>query len=417
MKILIVGAGVVGVTSAYVLATRGHDVTVIERADKPAAECSFANGGQLSYSHAESWASPQTLAMVPRWLFQKDSPLKINPKLDADMLRWLLKFLGNCRTTKSHQHTVSLLKLGLYSRKVMADILTMTGIDCDHRRDGILHYFLHQATFYKAKKQLEFQKKLGCKEKLLDAEEAIALEPALDQCRHKLKGAIHAPLDETGNVHRFTTKLARLCEQEYGVNFHYLTSLESLSLNADTVQHIVTNKGEMLADHYVIAMGASTAIPLRNIGIDIPIYPLKGYSLTFENSANAPQMSLTDHAGKMVYTPVDNTLRIAGTAELVGHNTAIRPERIEGLKRVIGQSFPALMEQNAQLSQWACLRPTTPDGPPIIGNTPVRNLTINAGHGTLGWTQAAGSAFLLADCIDNKETEISMDGLAIERFL
>lgn len=418
MKILVLGAGIIGVTSAYVLATRGYQVEVIDRGTSAAAECSFANGGQLSYSHAEPWATPATPLKALKWLFDKKAPLVIQPQLDAGMMKWGLKFLANCTQGQMERNTLTLLRLGLYSRKMMNDLASATGIEFDHRRDGILHIFSKQAEFDAARKQAEFQQKFGCNETTKTPDECLNLEPALQHRNINLIGGIHAHLDETGNVHQFTSALAAICEKELGVKFHYNTTIETISHKGNAIESIKTDKGDFTADNYVAALGAHTPLLLREIGVKTPIYPMKGYSLTFKAHEYTPKISMTDQKAKIVYTPMVDRLRVAGTAEFAGYSQTINRKRIKILKQVIKDTFPKIIKnETSLLSEWACLRPSTPDGPPMIGTTPFSNLYINAGHGTLGWTQSAGSAFLLADVVEGKETEISLDGLEYGRFV
>ena len=417
MKVLVLGAGIIGVTTAYILARRGYEIEVVERASSAAAECSFANGGQLGYSHAEPWATPATPLRALKWLFDSHSPLVIHPRFDADMLKWGIKFLANCSQSRANHNTLTLLKLGMYSRSAMHQILAEAEIDFSYQQKGILHIFSKDEEFDTAKKQMEFQKKFECDADLKTVEECEAIEPALIHAGTPLLGGIYAPLDETGNVHQFTTALADMCAQQYGVKFHYKTTIQSISSNNHQISHITTNQGEMDADAYICALGASSPLLLRTIGIPAPITPMKGYSLTFKHHEYTPKISMTDQRAKIVYTPMGDYLRVAGTAEFAGYQDSITQKRINILKEVIHTSLPKLgVLEDSTLSQWACLRPSTPDGPPIIGKTPFKNLYLNSGHGTLGWTQAAGSAFLLADIIEQKQTEISLNGLELARF-
>lgn len=419
MKILVLGAGIIGVTTAYVLATRGYDVEVVDRAASCAGECSFSNGGQLSYSHAEPWANPNTLFKTLRWLFNDSAPLVMRPRMDIDMLKWGIKFLGNCRNSRAAANTVTLLRLGIYSRKKMADIISATSIEFAHNSGGILHIFSKQHDFDCAKRQVEYQSKFGCNSNIITPDEAILREPALSHSKENLIGAIHAHLDETGDANIFTTKLAEICQQEYGVKFHYNTTIRSINKNKDgKISHISTSKGEMTADKYVISLGSYSPIYLRKIGISVPIYPMKGYSITIKSNEYAPQISLTDQQSKVVYSPLGKKFRIAGTAEFAGYDDKVRKKRLTPIIETSQKIFPKIWEgDDTEISEWACLRPSTPDGPPIIGKTPYSNLFINTGHGTLGWTQAAASAFLLADALEGKETEISLNGIGLERFL
>ncbi|MDG1286713.1 MAG: D-amino acid dehydrogenase [Rickettsiales bacterium] len=417
MKVLILGSGVIGVTTAYVLATRGYDVEVIDRAPSAAAETSFANGGQLSYSHAEPWASPSTLPKVFKWMFDDTAPLVLRPRLDYQMLRWGMKFLANCTQNGLERNTVTLLRLGLYSRKMMQDLATMTDIDFHYQRDGILHIFSQESNFEAAQKQVEFQNKFGCQERTKTIAECLQMEPALEHSNCKLVGGIHAHLDEAGSGHLFTTGLAKICEKEYGVKFHYDTTITGIRKESDKIVAVETDKGEFTADKYVMSLGSYSAIYLRMLGMDVPIYPMKGYSLTLDSNTHSPSISVTDQKAKIVFSRLGDQIRIAGTAEFAGYNTTIKKRRITQIKNAAKGLFPKMMESDPHYSEWACLRASTPDGPPIIGSSPISNLFLNTGHGTLGWTQSAGSAFLLADTLEGKETEISLDGMEVRRYL
>jgi D-amino-acid dehydrogenase len=415
MKILILGSGVIGVSAAYLLGSRGHQVEVIDRQSESARETSFANGGQLSFSHAEPWANPGTPLKALKWMFKDDAPLVLRPRADMEMISWMLKFLANCTASRTQANSVALLKLGLYSKKKLEQLRTYSGIKFDNRREGILHIFSQLADFEHAKEQARFQEKLGCPATVMDAKKCIQLEPALEHAGKPIVGGIHQPLDESGDVYTFTNELAKLCASEHKTVFHYNTSVRAIESKNGKVTHVETDKGVFQADAYIMSLGSYSSIYLKPLGINAPIYPMKGYSITFPANHYTPQISLTDGEHKIVYSRLGDRLRIAGTAEFAGHNDSVRPERIAPIVRAVKQLFPKCEFGDPQ-SEWACLRPSTPDGPPIIGKTKISNLYMNTGHGTLGWTQAVGSAALIADIIDNRPTEISLDGLTMERY-
>lgn len=418
MKVAILGSGIIGVTTAYVLATRGYDVSIYDRKSESACETSYANGGQLSYSHAEPWANPSVLSKVVKWMFQEDAPLVMRPRADYHMMKWGLQFLRNCSQNNADANTVTMLRLGLYSRKKMDQLVQATSIKFDFCRDGILHVFTEQPAFDAAKRQAAFQETFGCKQQVLDAEECLVKEPALQGIRSKLVGGIYAHLDESGDARVFTQALAQICQNEYGVKFHYNTTVDNLVLEGKHVKALKTNIGDITADRYVVSLGSYSSAFLRKIGIHVPIYPMKGYSVTLPANLHSPKLSMTDQRTKTVYSRLGNRLRVAGTAEFAGYNDKIRPHRVNTILNAIRALFPGAMPEDDNLiEQWACLRPSTPDGPPIIGKTPIDNLFMNTGHGTLGWTQAAGSAFLFADCLEGKETEVSLDAMTIDRYL
>jgi D-amino-acid dehydrogenase len=419
MKICVIGAGVLGVTSAYELAKRGHEVTVVERGAEPARECSFANGGQLSYAHAEPWANPGVFPKLWKWAWQDDAPLVFRPSADPHLLRWMGLFLLNCLPSRARRHSEVLLRLGLYSKAKMADLMADTNVEFHHLAKGILHVYDNQKSYDHARKQAEFQHSLGCEENPLTVDECFAMEPALAHTSKTLVGGIHAPIDESGDIHFFTRNLADLIAQKYGVKFLFNTTLRKIHKFGGVISHLELSghQQEYLSgfDAYVMAAGSSSSVYLRQIGLYVPIYPMKGYSISFNSSEFCPQVSITDDAAKQVYTRLGGRMRVAGTAEFAGYNEAVRKARIDPLVNGAKALFPKATQDD--LAEWACLRPSTPDGPPIIGKTPISNLYMNSGHGTLGWTQAAGSARLLADTMDGKPTEIPLSGLEIERCL
>lgn len=419
MKICILGAGVLGVTTAYELARRGHEVTVIERQSEPARECSYANGGQLSYAHAEPWANPGVFPKLFKWAFQDDAPLVLRPSTDPHMIRWGLLFLLNCLPSRARHHSEVMLRLGLYSKQKMAELMADTNVEFHHLAKGILHVYSQRASFDHARKQAEFQHALGCDEIVMTREECIALEPALANSKMDILGGIHAPIDESGDIHIFTRNLADIIAKQYNVKFLFDQKIRHIHKQGGHISHLEFESKEQSYlsgfDAYVMCMGAHSSIYLRQLGLYVPIYPMKGYSISFNSTEHCPHVSITDDAAKQVYSRLGGRMRVAGTAEFARYDESVRKVRIDPLVRGMKQLFPnAPMDEFAQ---WACLRPSTPDGPPVIGKTPVSNLYINSGHGTLGWTQAAGSARLLADVIDNKPTEIPLTGLEIERNL
>ncbi len=418
MKVLILGSGVLGVTSAYVLATRGYEVEVLDRHPCCASECSYANGGQLSYSHAEPWANPGVIPKAIKWMFKDDAPLVLRPRADYHMISWMLKFLGNCTVSKAESNAVTMLRLGLYSRKKMEHLVNATGIKFDYMRDGILHVFSNATDFNHAVEQSKFQEKFGCHEKVVSPEECLKIEPTLEHARVKLVGGVFAHLDESGDINQFCKELAALCEKEFNVKFHYGTTFSGFRMEGNRIIAAKTDHGDFVADNYVMSLGAYSPIHLRKVGIKVPIYPMKGYSVTMPATIHSPKVSITDQQAKIVYSRLGDRLRVAGTAEFAGYNHDVREVRITPILNAIKNLFPtAVPEDESQISKWACLRPSTPDGPPLIGKTAIGNLYMNTGHGTLGWTQCAGSAFLLADTMEGKPTEISLDGLTVDRYL
>ncbi len=416
MKLCVLGAGITGVTSAYMLAKNGHDVTVIDRQDGAAKECSFANGGQLSYSHAEPWANPYVFPKLWKWMWQEDAPLVLRFSLDPHMIRWGTLFLMNCLPARARRHAEVHLRLGLYSKRIMERMIEETAIDFGYLNKGILHVFSDQKTYDHACNHAEFQASLGCHETVLNRSQMLEMEPSLTHARDNLVGGIHASIDASGDIHVFTQKLAALCAEKYGVKFVYGRTIKALHQAEGRISHIETDQGyDSSFDGYVMSLGAHSAVLLRTIGMYVPIYPMKGYSITFDATPDTPTLSITDAARKIVYSRLGNKVRVAGTAEFAGYNDTIRPYRVGAIVRGVEQLFPKAPV--ASRSEWACLRPSTPDGPPMLGTTPFANLYMNTGHGTLGWTQAAGSAAILADVVEGKSPEIPLTGLMTQRNL
>jgi D-amino-acid dehydrogenase len=415
MKVIILGSGLLGVTTAYQLAARGHVVEVLERNTQSASETSFANGGQLSYSHAEPWANPVVLPKIPKWMFSSDAPLVLRPRADWQMIKWGLAFLRNCTTRRAVINAASILRLGLYSRDEMEKICKDTGVAFDYNKGGILHIFSTQEELDMAIKQAEFQARLGCEQKIISREECLAMEPALGDTARDIVGGIHAHLDASGDACSFTRELAAFCSKYLGVTFHYENDIENIEVSGKRVTSVVTDKGEHKADAYVMAMGSYSPLLLRPIGINIPVYPMKGYSITLPANDKSPSISVTDVSAKLVYSRLGDRLRIAGTAEFAGYTTNINKKRIVPIVRGAKELFPNAA-WDAPMEEWACLRPSTPDGPPVIGRCRYDNLFLNTGHGTLGWTQAAGSATLLADIMEQKTPGIILAGLTIDRY-
>jgi len=418
MKILILGSGIIGVTTAYYLSARGHEVTVIDRQPGSAEECSYANGGQLSFSHVEPWASPDLFPRVFKWLVKKHSPLVFRPKLDPAMWSWLAKFLSNCNEAKVKETTTNLLRLSLYSKECIHKITNETGLSYAHLTKGTLHIFRNEKNLKAKIEQAAFQKELGCDFELLESREAcLKKAPSLTNSPKKIIGGIYFPMDESGDVHEFTVNLAKIAEQKNKAKFIYNTNILKIIKNGGKIDRIETDKGDFTADSYVMSLGAYSPIFLKQVGINVPIYPLKGYSISIplKNPDAAPKICITDQANKVVYSRLGNTLRVAGTAEFAGYDHTIRNERINTLKRMTRGLFPDSGDIiNAE--PWACLRPSTPDSLPILGKSPLSNLFLNTGQGTLGWTLSCGSAKIIGDIIEQKEPDIDLTGLTMERF-
>lgn len=410
MKIIVLGSGLMGVTTAYELARRGANVTLIDRQKESGAETSFSNGGQLSYTHAEPWATPSVLKKLPGWLLRSDSPLVFRPRADWQMVRWGFLFLRNCTPARSHFNCINILRLGLYSKQKMAEIIAATGIDFDFYSKGILHVFTNPDEVEHAKKQYAFQESFGSKHRMLTREECLQIEPSLAYSQIDIAGGMHAFLDECGDSYSFCTQLAQHIQEKFGVKFEYSTHIKSLHTEGDRLVAVKTDKGDMQADLFVMAMGSYSALHLRHIGINVPVYPMKGYSITLPANEYCLNASIMDLTHKIALTRLGDRLRVSGTAELTGYNTKINEKRIRPIVAAAQKLFPKA-DWSQPIEKWACLRPATPGGAPIMGRTRYANLFVNTGHGTLGWTQAAGSAAIVADLMEGKPPEIILHGL------
>ncbi len=417
MKVIVLGAGIIGVTTAYYLNKLGYEVTVIERKNVSAAECSFANGGQLSYSHAEPWASPAALRKIPKWLISAHSPLVFRPSADINMWKWALSFLGRCTDKKKEEATEDTLRLALYSRECFADIMKDTGIEFSYLNHGTVHTFRHEEALAANIAQAEFQKQLGCDYEILHTRaDCEKKEPALKYSPTKIIGGIFFPLDATGDVNQFSINLTDYLINK-GVKFVYGQTVKEIIKDGDRITGIVTDKSRYDADNFVMSLGASSPVLLRKIGINVPIYPMKGYSLSIaiKDMEKTPLAGITDQYNKIVYSRLGNILRVAGTAEFAGYDDSVNKERLATLKKMVYELFPHAGDvENAK--EWSCLRPSTPEGTPILGKTGYNNFYLNTGHGTLGWTLSAGSANIVADIISSKEPEIDLKGLTMEKY-
>lgn len=417
MKVVVLGAGIIGVTTAYQLARRGHEVTIIDKHPASAAECSFANGGQLSYSHVEPWASPSVLPKIPKWLMDKESPLVFHIRPDIKMWAWALKFLASCTGRKAKKSAENMMRLALYSKQVFDETDSELGLQYSQVKKGIIHIFSDRDSLNANIRQAEFQKKLGCDYKVLNSRaEVEELEPAFKNSPVKIIGGILFPMDTTGDVNEFACNLSSYLANRK-VKFEYNTTVESIQTANGQVTGVKTDKGIFTADAYVYSLGARSAQFLSPIGINVPIYPLKGYSISIDvtGSEHAPFIGITDQKNKIVYSRLGNIIRVAGTAELIGYDDSITKSRIETLKKMTRELFPDIGKLDV-VKEWACLRPSTPDGSPIIGKTKYSNLFLNTGHGTLGWTLSLGSAKVTADIVEGKEPEIDLSGLNLARF-
>jgi len=410
MHVLVLGAGVVGVTTAWYLQQQGHQVTVIDRQSQSGLETSYANGGQISVSHAEPWANPSAPVKVLKWLFQPDAPLLFRPRLDPYQWRWALSFLTQCTSAKAAHNIRQMVNLGTYSRDCLQALRRDVGIEYDHLEKGILHFYTNPAEFDAAMEPARIMRELGCDRQVIDAEQAVQIEPALQPVRHRIAGATYTADDESGDARAFTQALAKRCE-EAGVTFVYGTEVLDFDRAGDRILGVqVLNEGKhqiLRADSYVLSLGSFSAILARKLGLFLNIYPAKGYSITVpvKNPDAAFNVSLTDDEYKLVYSRLGDRIRVAGTAELNGYTRDLNYTRCRAIVRRSAELMPdAAYWDKSEF--WTGLRPATPSNVPYIGKSHFANLYLNTGHGTLGWTHSCGSAAALADIMAGRKPEV-----------
>ena len=416
MKTVVLGAGVIGITTAYYLNKAGHDVTVVERNVHAGLETSYANGGQLSYSYVAPLAGPGVVPKIPPWLLRRDSPLRFYPKFDLDQWRWCLAFVAACNRPQAEISTVHLLRLAYYSRDMIHDIVAHEKITFDYRRNGKLVIFSDQDSFDGARKTLDFQREHGSLQEAFSKQQVLIKEPALQHIESRIFGGIYTPSEDAGDCHDFCVAMEALL-RERGVKFLTGTSIDKIerAAHSRSIRAIHTSQGEIQADAYVMALGAANARVAKSLGFYLPIYPLKGYSLTLATKgfSGAPHISVTDSKFKVVYALLGDELRIAGMADIAGYDRSLEADRVSLLIAQAKATFPDAADYSADLKPWAGLRPATPKGTPIIGKSPFDNLYLNTGHGALGWTLACGCAKVVADTIEGKASAIALDGLTL----
>ena len=416
MKVIVLGSGVLGTSSAYYLAQAGHEVTVIDRQSGAGLETSFANAGEVSPGYSAPWAAPGIPVKAMKWLLMRHSPLVIRPGFDPDMWRWVIQMLANCTAQRYEINKGRMVRLAEYSRDCLIDLRAATGISYDQRMQGTLQLFRTQKQLDAAAQDIAVLRQYGVPYELLDPAGCIGVEPALAHVREKFVGALRLPNDETGDCFKFTQQLAAIAEQA-GVSFKYDASIERLLTENGKIAAVKTSAGNLKADAYVLALGSYSPLLLRDIGIRIPVYPIKGYSITvpIADAAGAPESTVMDETYKVAITRLGDRIRVGGTAEIAGYDLALRQARRETLEHSVCDLFPKGGDV-ARGEFWAGLRPMTPDGTPVVGPTPYRNLFLNTGHGTLGWTMACGSGRVLADLVSGKRPEIDMEGLSMDRY-
>lgn len=415
MRVLILGAGVVGLTTAWALADDGHEVHVIDCGDGPATGASHANGAQLSYSYVAPLATPSLLAKLPQLMMLRSSPLRFHPQFDTDLWRWCLRFLAACTARQMSKTTELLLRLSYYSRAVMDEIISREAISFDQSSIGKLVVYSDVNSLAEARAQVLRQQAFGSDQHVLETEGCLEVEPALVHIRNRIAGGVFTPSDSVGDCLLFCEELAnRIVRRSPSSTLDFGSRVIELIRRGGRVVGVESDRGRQYADAVVLAFGTGSRALARKAGFDLPIYPLKGYSLTLTLSppSSAPNVSVTDSARKTVYARIGSRLRVAGMVDFDGYNVSIDRKRVDLLVRDASQTFPEAGDFSNAIP-WAGLRPATPRGIPILGRSPVPGLFLNVGHGPLGFTLAAGCARAVAEVIQGRETAISLDGLTL----
>ncbi len=416
MRVLVLGSGVIGTSVAYYLARSGHEVTVVDRQPGPALETSYANAGEVSPGYSAPWAGPGVPIKAIKWLLMHHRPLVIKPAFDLAMLRWCLQMLGNCTEAAYRVNKSRMVRLAEFSRDCLRALRAETGIRYDERSQGTLQLFRTQKQLDGVGKDIEILQQSGVPYELLDRDGFVRVEPGLAPTRRKFVGALRLPGDETGDCFKFTQELATMA-QALGAQFRFGVGIRGLERSGDRITGVHTDAGLLTADRYVLALGSYSTRMLAPLGIDIPVYPVKGYSITVPvtDASLAPESTIMDETHKVAVTRLGDRIRVGGTAELSGFDLGLDDARRRTLEFVVGDLFPRGGDV-ARAEFWTGLRPMTPDGTPIVGGTSIGNLYLSTGHGTLGWTMAAGTGRVMADLISGREPEISLDGLTVARY-
>ncbi|MFB2566174.1 D-amino acid dehydrogenase [Rhizobium sp. IMFF44] len=415
MKVVVLGAGIIGVTSAYQLAKAGHEVTVIDRQQGPALETSFANAGEVSFGYCSPWAAPGIPMKAIKWLFMHHAPLILRPKVDGAMLSWLVKMLSNCTSERYAINKSRMLRLADYSRISLAQLREETGIAYDERMQGTLQLFRTHAQLDASAKDVKALAADGIPYEVLDPDGCIRVEPALRHVRSKIVGGLLTPKDETGDCFKFTNALAAKAI-ELGVKFQYGTMIKGLDVEGNQVRGVMTDRGRVDADAVVVALGSYSPLLLKPLDISLSVYPVKGYSLTIPitDASRAPESTVMDETYKIAITRLGDRIRVGGMAEISGYTNDLGLARRQTLEHSVTDLFPG--GDVAKASFWSGLRPMTPDGTPVIGPTKIKGLFLNTGHGTLGWTMSSGSARVISDLVSGRKPDIDATDLAISRY-
>lgn len=416
MRVLVLGAGVIGTTTAWYLNQAGHDVTVVDRLSGPALETSYANAGQVSPGYSAPWAAPNIPTKAIKWLLMNHPPLILHAKYDPAMIRWTLAMLRNCTSARYAVNKGRMVRLAEYARDELNGLRRKTGIQYDGRQQGTLQLFRTEKQLKDAHKDVEVLKSEGVPFELHDPEGCRRIEPGLAHSEVPYVGALRLPGDETGDCRIFTETLAKMAE-DAGVKFRWNETISAVQREGDKITGVITDKETLTADAYVMAMGSWSPMMAKALDLKLPVYPVKGYSITANiiDEARAPVSTVMDESYKVAITRLGTRIRVGGMAELNGFNKDLSPKRRATLNYSVDSLFPGAGDlQTAEF--WCGLRPNTPDGTPIVGTTKYSNLWLNTGHGTLGWTMACGSAAVIADQISGKKTAIDTHDLGLSRY-
>jgi D-amino-acid dehydrogenase len=416
MRVLVLGAGVIGCAAAYELAADGHEVTLIDRQQGPALETSYANAGEVSPGYSAPWAGPGVPLKAIKWLLMNHRPLVLRPHLDLPMIGWMLAMLRNCTARRYELNKARMVRLAEYSRDCMKTLRAATGITYDERMLGTLQLFRTPSQLDGTGKDTEILERFSVPYQVLDRDGCIRHEPALIRVKEKFVGGLRLPGDETGDCFTFTNRIAEMAQAK-GARLRFNETIQSLLSDGRRITGVVTSVGRVQAEAYLLALGSYSPLLLRPLGIDIPVYPVKGYSITLPvtDARGAPESTVMDETHKVAITRLGDRIRVGGTAELAGYTLKLHEARRRTLMHVVGDLFP----DGGDLGRsefWCGLRPMTPDGTPVVGPTEMPNLFLATGHGTLGWTMAAGTARVIADLIGGRKPAIELEGLTAARY-
>ena len=412
MKVLVMGSGVIGVTTAYYLARDGHEVTVVDQHDAAALETSYANAGLVAPGHAFAWASPKAPRILVRSLFQADQALRLKPRLSRRQWSWFWLFLLQCTAERARINTLRKLRLCLYSVESLNQVVEETGIEFDRLARGNFYVYRSQQTFDAGVAHTAILRENGVALEVMDRDGIASLEPALAPVRHKLAGGIYSPGDQSGDACMFSQHLADYCAERLGVEFRYRTRIRRIEVGTDRIERVRCDEGPMRADVYVLALGCASPFLAESIGIKLAIYPVKGYSVTIPvgDTNTSPRMGGVDEDNLVAICPLGGRLRITSTAEFAGYERSYRESDFRGMFNAARDLFPSGGDFDRP-EHWAGLRPMTPTTVPVLGRAKYENLYLNTGHGHIGWTMSCGSGRLTADLVAGRTPEIDTEGL------